>query len=318
VDILGCIMFIDFEWLRIRPVSCFGMAAGAFFMVSNASLPAQIVNIPIPNALQVMPGGINNLGFIAGTFYQSSVGYRGFITTSHGQPVYTFDAPGGLPTGPPPAAAATYAYDINDFGVVAGTIRPYAVPPSGFLRLPFGNFNPVVVPGSANTQVIRINDLGEVTGYYNGPSGLEGFIRDLRGRYIPVAYPGALFTLVYGSNVRGQVVGEYVDSGQLGHAFVYDVNSSKFTTITVPGGSGASGASGINNAGDIVGSYVVNGNQSFNFIRDARGTFYRIDVPNAGFAGINDLGDLVCTSGQGGFYCRWKGTKDACPMSVIH
>jgi hypothetical protein len=319
-------MFTDLKWLNDRRHARLGITSAAFlFLAANAPLMAQVVDISIPGGTFVTPWGINKHGFIAGTFYQNSVGYRGFITTVHGQPLYTtIDAPGGLPTRPPPAAAATYAYGINDFGVVAGTIKPYEVPPSGFLRTPLGTFSPIVVPGSTNTQAIGINDFGEVTGYYASTTGpqIQGFIRDLHDRFIAVAYPGALYTLVYGSNVRGELVGEYVDASQAGHAFLFELTSSKFTTLDVPGG-GASNALGINDEGDIVGSYP-GPHGSLGFIRDANGDLYKFSIPNSQFSaaiGINKLGEIVGVHDQIGFYCRWRPRdegKDACPVSLIH
>jgi hypothetical protein len=309
-----------------------GMTAAALLLLaSQTSLMAEVVYLTIPGAVLVVPGGINNLGFISGTFYPGTLflspigfGPRGFITTVHGQPFYPFDAPGGLPTLPPHATAATFAIGINDFGVVAGYLNLPS--PSGFLRSPFGSFSSVVVPGSTATRVWGINDLGEVTGSYESPTTLfpQGFIRDQHGRFISKSYPGAHLTTVYRSNNRGQLVGEYVDT--FGRAFLYDRNTSKFTTINVPGAVGASGASGINDEGDIIGSYSPSATETFGFIRDAKGNFYKLLVPYGAPASINDFGEIVgstvaTSTSQGAFYCRWNPrgqVANACPVVAIH
>jgi hypothetical protein len=38
-------------------------------LASQSSLMAEVVYLTIPGAVLVVPGGINNLGFISGTFY---------------------------------------------------------------------------------------------------------------------------------------------------------------------------------------------------------------------------------------------------------
>jgi hypothetical protein len=81
-----------------------------------------------------------------------------------------------------------------------------------------------------------------------------------------------------------------------------------FTTIDVPGGA-STAAHGINNSGQIVGSFnqVSNVIQSHGFL-DTAGSFTTIDVPGVNFTeafGINDSGQIVgrfeATDGDHGF-----------------
>src|SRR5215468_998169 len=67
------------------------IAAALLLLASQSSLVGQVVYLSIPGAVGMIPGGINNLGFISGTFYPGTLflspigfGPRGFITTVHG------------------------------------------------------------------------------------------------------------------------------------------------------------------------------------------------------------------------------------------
>jgi hypothetical protein len=93
-------------------------------------------------------------------------------------------------------------------------------------------------------------------------------------------------------NNAGQIVGTFRNStpdieGSL-HGFL-DVGGT-FTQIAVPG---ATSASGINDAGQIVGTANGHG-----YLLDSDGTFIQIDVPGAiatNASGINDAGQIVGT-----------------------
>ena len=106
----------------------------------------------------------------------------------------------------------------------------------------------------------------------------DGFLYSA-GVYTAIAGPG----VAHGINSSGEMVeGDgFVDSG------------GTFTTISVPGAVSTS-AFGINDAGQIVGSYST-GSGTFGFV-DNGGVFTTINVTSTGptFAfGINNLGQIV-------------------------
>jgi uncharacterized membrane protein len=76
---------------------------------------------------------------------------------------------------------------------------------------------------------------------------------------------------------------------------VADVQYS-FTTIDVPGGTGPFGTSamGINNSGQIVGSYFVSNGHHYHGFLDTGGSLTTIDVSGStGANGIKDSGHIV-------------------------
>ena len=97
----------------------------------------------------------------------------------------------------------------------------------------YSTFN---VPNSGDTQVYGINDSGLIVGIYIAGSNADGFLKD-----------GSTFTTIatgYGINDSGLIVG-----GNL------LIDGSTVTTIDVPGATNTE-ASGINNSGEIVGTYA--------------------------------------------------------------
>jgi uncharacterized membrane protein len=68
-----------------------------------------------------------------------------------------------------------------------------------------------------------------------------------------------------------------------------------FTTIDVPGAIGGTYPTGINNAGQIVGAYLLGGDNAGTFLLSG-GTYTSLNVPGAdatGANGINNLGQIV-------------------------
>ena len=106
--------------------------------------------------------------------------------------------------------------------------------------------------------------------------------------------------------------------------------SYKYTTFSYPGSTSTT-ATGINNGGVIVGSYVDSAGHSHGY-RYANGTFTRIDhagAENTYLNGINDYGDIVgnyltSSGGAGGFKLHggtfyavnYPGQPYAIPMGI--
>jgi probable HAF family extracellular repeat protein len=110
---------------------------------------------------------------------------------------------------------------------------------------------------------------------------------------LPIGEPG----FQIGINDAGQIVGTIGGQGFL------DTNGV-FTTFDVPGALEAASLSGVNNSGQIVGTYANNsGNHGF---LDTNGVFTTIDDPAASLSGtavngINDVGQIV------GYYANETG-----------
>ncbi|MEV5574852.1 hypothetical protein AB0L06_32860 [Spirillospora sp. NPDC052269] len=131
--------------------------------------------------------------------------------------------------------------------------------------------------------------------------GGHGYLRQPDGRFTPVDVPGATGTMPMGINDHGQIAGTYDDTSGRSHAFV--LLNGRYTTLDHPNATGdatdygLSGtvASGINDHGEIVGSYVGTGGIVHGF-RLANGKFMPIDVPGAQETwpfGINNQGRIT-------------------------
>jgi hypothetical protein len=106
-----------------------------------------------------------------------------------------------------------------------------------------------------STMVSAINNSGQVVGSCTD----GGFIRNRNGKITILNYPGADGTIVLGINDFGHVVGQYwgnlFGQGlQRFHGFLW--KNGKYTTIDAPFSEAmATTLSGINNAGQIIGTY---------------------------------------------------------------
>ena len=140
----------------------------------------------------------------------------------------------------------SYADGINNLGQIVGF---YAVASSpqylGFLYSG-GVFTTILVPGSSNTVAEGINNEGQIVGNYSDASGTHGFV-DTGGVFTTINGPAGSDAAVTGINDVGQITGYYNNPNQTTSFLGTAGNLVTF-------GTGRTGASGINNAGQVVGS----------------------------------------------------------------
>ncbi len=158
---------------------------------------------------------------------------------------------------------------INAHNVIAGYFGSGAAghPNKGYLLGPpyapasYVNEN---FPGSAQTQVTGLNDLGDSTGFWVTAGGTNHGFVEWNGVFASYNNPntphvkGSVNQLL-GINNAGVAAGFYNDARGNSHAYKLNQATGKFTAIHVPGVSTV--ATGINKAGDVVG-----------FATDASGT----------------------------------------------
>ncbi len=178
------------------------------------------------------------------------------------------------------------------FTLAAGVLATPAAHAQQYTITPFG------VPGALRSEIEGINAFGHLVGSYSthaNPYGREiGFLYDGRS-FRDIVVPGASWTIPRGINAAGHITGSYGDAAGT-HGFVYMDGS--FTRIDVPFG-GPYGvftfAYGINNLGQVVGSYYSFGPRISGFLYDA-GVFTPLRVPGADETipwEINDAGQIV-------------------------
>jgi probable HAF family extracellular repeat protein len=150
-------------------------------------------------------------------------------------------------------------------------------------------------PNAGLTVATGVNNAGDVVGIFGSSTSNGGFVLS-SGVYTAITFPGA-FAFPDGINNRGQIVGAlFHNLSSLDSGFL--LQDGVFTTFAFPGSSSGSFATGINDAGEIVGTYFDSEGLHQSFVY-SDGEFRTISFPGAaqtGISGINDRGDMV------GFY----------------
>jgi probable HAF family extracellular repeat protein len=218
--------------------------------------------LDVPGGFNTQPFGINDTGQIVGSYGSTpgSFSSHGFLLS--GGNYKTLDVPG---------AAYTVANGINNAGQIVGGYS------GGSFLLSGGSYTSLGVPGKAS----GINDAGQIVGTVPATKAY-GFLFS-NGTTTGIYVPGSFGTEAIGINDAGVIVGSYYD-GRADHGLL--VSNGTYTTLNVAGF-----ASGINNAGEIVGSEGFGGS----FLLSG-GRLTTINVPGSEFTdavGINDLGEIV-------------------------
>jgi probable HAF family extracellular repeat protein len=206
----------------------------------------------------------------------------------------------------PDPSVRIFPAGINDRGQISGE---YLGPEkeSGFLRDQRGRLIRIDLPGVQATQVVKLNDRGQIVGAYDkakpfifDPNGrARGFILE-RGKVTTIRVSGAVQTGVAGINDQGQVVGVYSDADRRSHGFMW--SKGRFTFFDVPGAADTE-PTDINDRGDIVGIYTddpaddpaIAPDGVHGFLLD-NGRYTTIDAPGVPITvpfGINDRGQIV-------------------------
>lgn len=271
-------------------VGLFSDASGAVDGFLRSPTGTVTLISPVGTIVQIMAYGINDAGQIVGKFVDKT-GPQGLIKV-HG----FLRAPGGaFIVIDVPGATDTELTGINDAGQIVGTYGDAQYLRHGFLRTPGGTLITINPPGrtrpDADIEVSGINKDGQIVGFLDN-TGIDphGFLRAATGTFTMIDVPGAHGTELTGINDGGEIVGSLRESpGQLFYrvGFVRTF-SGTVTTFAVPGATGTLGhsvgdftgteATGINNAGQIVGYFTDAHGASHGFLRGSTGTFTTIDA----------------------------------------
>ncbi len=258
--------------------------------------------------------GINNEGVIAGYFGSGEGGHpnKGFVL----RPPF---AQGNFGNENFPGAAQTQVVGINDDGVTVGFFSTMnAADPAnddniGFWRAD-GRSHAVRFPTQNNAmpsvnQLLGINDSGTAVGFYNDAKGnARGYAYNLEtGRFKMITVRGATSLTATAINNTGSAAGFYTNTQGATVAFI-QFHHGRTITIAFPGAS-ATQAFGLNDEGEVVGSYNVGtGNNAVTHgFTWMNGKFTTVNYPRASSTtinGVNDEGNIV------GFYTDAKGNTD--------
>ncbi len=297
----------------VIPLLLLSVAPTALSSSPGASFAFTTFDAPFFGAVNTEANGINVFGTVVGD-YSDALGNNehGFKRSPNG--VFTpIDVPFG---------GATVAHDINSSGVIVG--RYFDPTGRHCFVLNAGTYTTINVPfpGAIGTDCRGINDQGQIVGIYEtlGPTGQRirhGFL--LSGSIftsIDAPFVGVTRTVARRINNAGQIAGKYVLNG-VEHGFLLD--GGGFTSIEFPLARPTT-ASGINDNGMIVGTYIDPSGFIFGFTRTvdtsqnlpglAPAVFTQIVLPGPGqnvggvtnfdvldfnsfVAGVNNMGQIT-------------------------
>ena len=200
-----------------------------------------------------------------------------------------------------PGATQITANAINDAGQVVGQFTDANGSPHGFI---YHNqsFCRLDYPNARETNLLDINNHGQIVGMIITNTATQGFIYDRGNFSSPLIYPGsANLTIANGINDRTEIVGVH-GAPPHGGSFYHAVGGYKFL-----GYSGAQGANAqrINNSRQIIGDFSdAAGTHSFVYLENVGAFTSPLNCPNApviAFRDINNAGLIAggCVDAQG-------------------
>ncbi|MGH7046676.1 MAG: VPLPA-CTERM sorting domain-containing protein [Stellaceae bacterium] len=200
-------------------------------------------------------------------------------------------------------------FGINTAGEIAGYFGSGAAghPNKGYTTLPpYTSFTNENFPGSVQTQVTGLNNVGTTVGFWSnsnlGPPNDANFgFVDQGGTFTNVNNPNTAatpptFNQLLGVNDSNVAVGFYTDAAGVTHGHTYNIAGKTFSAnIDDPNAVGNTTAAAINNSGELAGFYTDAGGAFHGFI-DENGTFTTLDAAGAvdtSLLGLNNLGEAV-------------------------
>lgn len=228
----------------------------------NLTIPAPANTTTSPTDLNDHGAIVGNLGSGSGTSFHVS----GFLFSSGTFTHFKF-----------PGSADTFPHDINLHGAIVGSFDQTGVSGQRAFMVQAGVFHRVSIPGFPNAPAIAtgINDLGDITGQFNGNGSDFGFLLH-SGKLTIISFPGARGgTFPTSINNSGVVVGTYhlfQDEGPT-HGFMW--HNGNFTNIAVPGAA-STFPQKISDHGDVVGTWLDANQTQHGFALDA-GRYSTID-----------------------------------------
>jgi uncharacterized membrane protein len=264
-----------------------------------------------------IPSNINDLGVIAGSYYDANGSGHGFLRSPSGK-FTTFDVPGATNSNTTPRA-------FNIEGAVVGFYTDANFSFHAFLRSPNGKFTTWIGPdactgngsqGCFGSGASGINAFGTIVGGFednNGNFVHHAFVRDAEGKLKTFDVPGAGTGSYQGTgcpgcnlglNQWGTVAGIWIDINSVNHGFVRSPDG-KFTTYDAPGaGLDAGEGTGcpsdcpvsLNDWGAITGVYIDVNFVYHGYLRGSEGKIVTVDPAGSIFTfpvGINDWGSIT-------------------------
>jgi hypothetical protein len=269
-----------------------------------------------------LPQKINERGDIVGEFIDASGVTRGFVRFSDGSfsdPIVDPNDTVGFTEGRGINNPRTVA---GDYVISDGTVHSFLLSGSTFTEYD--------VPGAAQSNLLSINDAGDLTGTFDpdGSGVFQAFI-DRGGSITSYSVPDAAATFAYEiNNSKHLTVGYYIDASGVLHGQYRDANGALHFPIDPPG-SVATILFGLNDRNWVVGRYADSSGVTHGLFFVPPNNFFTFDYPGSTFTSLNGISDLGFITGRyvdasgiaHGFIARVKGTpptKAAGPEMKAH
>jgi hypothetical protein len=255
-----------------------------------------------------LPQKINEIGDIVGEFIDSSGVVRGFTRFVNGNfsaPIVDPNDTVGFTEG---RGINNFRKVVGDYAATDGTLHSFSL---------FGNhFTEYDVPNAVQTNLLGINELGDLTGGFDPDGGgvFQGFI-DRRGTITSFSVPNAASTFTYELNdTRRLAVGYYIDASGILHGYYRDHNGTLHFPIDPPG-SVATVLFGVGDTNFVVGRYADAAGATHGLFFVPPDNFFTFDYPGSTFTSLNgiNLFGFICgrfndAAGIGhGFIARLRG-----------
>jgi Cu/Zn superoxide dismutase len=260
--------------------------------------------------------GISGKGIIAGYFGSGAAGHpnQGYRVAE--------SAITGFVNENFPGSVQTQVTGINDNDLTVGFFSTMnnannTNDNTGFYRVD-GSYHSVAFPTGDNAnppvnQLLGVNDSDEAVGFYTDGQGdnhgYEYSISSKKFSTVTVSGEGATSVTAAAIDNNGDLAGFFTGSGGAQDGFLL-AKGGRQTILAYPGAA-TTQAFGVNDRGEVVGTYTTgsgNSAQTHGFTWTRAGSFKTVDDPNGVGAttvnGVNDEGELV------GFYTDSGGNTD--------
>jgi hypothetical protein len=200
---------------------------------------------------------------------------------------------------------------INEFGTIAGYFGSGQASHAnkGYLLRPNyhqGNYRNENFPGSVQTQVTGLNNIGVTVGFWSNMNNANntnpnfGFYTTDGHHFHSVNFPtgnnaSPPVNQLLGVNDSDIAVGFYTDSKATNHGYSYDIRKHRFHRINVSGDSNLT-AAGINNWNDVAGFATNSAGVTEGYLLRGDGKLFRLNYPGATATqafGVNDGDEVV-------------------------
>lgn len=290
----------DFNGTLPNAINDAGAIAGVYYDINNVAHgflrgpQGEMTSFDPPGSTATIPIAINLESAIVGYYLDENDLFGGFLRRADGT-FATWKDPNACNTpnsSTSPFCGGTGAFNINVFGVIAGTYMDRNYVGHGLTRLAGGRLQSYEVPGAGNGAYqgtscpgcsVGLTVFGATAGYFTDSNSLEHvYLRSFAGQTTTFDTPGdpslganCFSDCPLGLNDWGAITGVYFDANYVGHGFLRTPDG-KVGSFDAPGAANVASQApwywmgtlpvSINDAGLITGFYIDANNVSHGFL----------------------------------------------------